>query len=123
MIGGRLSRLARDGLDMGLDAVRFDRVENLAGEEAYVLLLREACIGGSPNRAAVILNESGPQTQARLLHMDRSFWLQPLADAAPVTVNGIPVAPNTLVSLTPGMQIQFGHEVAMFDRLAQLHLD
>ena len=123
LIGGRLSRLARDGLDMGLDAVRFDRVENLAGEEAYVLLLREACIGGSPNRAAVILNESGPQTQARLLHMDRSFWLQPIADAAPVTVNGTPVAPNTLVSLTPGMQIQFGHEVAMFDRLAQLHLD
>lgn len=123
LIGGRVSRLSRDGLDLGLDSVRFDRLENLAGEEAYVLLLRETLIGGSPNRSGVVLKECGAPAQARVLHMDRSFWLQPLAEAGPVSVNGCPIMPNTLVSLTPGMQLQFGSETVRFDRVAQLYLD
>jgi hypothetical protein len=123
LIGGRLSRPARQALDVGLDAVRFDRTENLAGEEAYVLLLREALIGSSPSQSAVVLKDSNPQTQARLLHMDRSFWLERLPGSRPISVDETPLSLRTLTPLSPGMTIQFGSEVATFDRPAQLYLD
>ena len=123
LVGGRLSRLAREALDVQLDAIRFDRCENLAGEESYVLLLREALIGGSPNQSAILLKESGPQPQARLLHMDRSFWLESLPGAIPISLDGTLLSPRTLTPLSPGMQVQFGNELATFDRTAQLYLD
>jgi hypothetical protein len=123
LIGGHLSRLARSGLDLLLDAVKFDRIENLEGEESYVLLMRELLIGGSPNRCGLLLKESAPEPQAKLLHMDRSFWLEVLPDAADVQIDGEPIAPATLTHLVPGMTIQFGDETVRFDKPAQLYLD
>ena len=122
LVGGRLSRLARQALDVRLDAVRFDRTENLAGEEAYVLLLREVLIGGSPNQSGVVLQKSGIQAQARLLHMDRSFWLERIPGSGPIRVDDTALNPRALTPLSPGMRIQFGSEVATFDHPAQLHL-
>lgn len=123
LVGGRLSQLARTGLDLELAAIKFDRIENLEGEEAYVLLLREVFIGGAPNRAGVLLKESGPTTQARILHMNRSFWIEVLSDAGSVRLDGEQLKPGTLAPLAPGMTLQFGGETVRFDRPAQLYLD
>lgn len=123
LVGGRLSRIAREALDLRLNAIRFDRAENLAGEESYVVLLREVLIGGSPVQSAVVLKESGPQSRARLLHMDRSFWLEPLPGCGPISIDGQALSPRSLTPLIPGMQIQFGTEVVRFDRPSQLYLD
>lgn len=122
-VGGRLSRTARQALEVGIDAVRYDRRENLCGEECYVHLLREAIIGGSPAQSAILLKESGPQAQARLLHIDRSFWLEVLPGSKLIQIDGVAIADRSLVSLVPGMQLQFGSEVFRFDKPAQLHLD
>ncbi len=123
LIGGHLSRLARSGLDLSLNAIKFDRLKNLEGEESYALLLRELLIGGAPNRCAVQLKDSGPAAQAKLLHMDRTFWLEVLPGADRVQINDEPLAPAALVPLVPGMEIQFGTERARFDKPAQIHLD
>ena len=123
VIGGRLSRMAREALDVGLDAVRYNRVTNLTGEESYVHLLREALIGCSPSQAAIILHDNGPQVQARLLHLDRTFWIEPLQGSSEISVDGEVVPPGTLVALAPGMELRFGQEVLRFDRPSQLYLD
>ncbi|MCA8989798.1 MAG: FHA domain-containing protein, partial [Planctomycetaceae bacterium] len=54
VIGGRMSRLHREALNVGLDAVRYDRITSLSGEESYVHLFREALLGGSPAQSAII---------------------------------------------------------------------
>jgi hypothetical protein len=61
--------------------------------------------------------------QARLLHLDRTFWLEPLTGGLPVTVDNVVTPPRTLVPLTPGMGLQFGSEKVRFDHLSQLYLD
>ena len=121
--GGRLSRCARQALDVGIDAVRYDRTESLEGEECYVHLLREAMIGGSPAQSAIVLKESGPQAQARLLHIDRSFWLEVLPGTKLIQVDGMKISAGSLIPLVPGMLLQFGNEVLRFERPAQLYLD
>ena len=122
-VGGRLSRLARESLAQRFDALRIDRMENLAGEESYVVLAREALIGGSPNTAAIALSELDPKILARLLHLDRTFWIEPLASDPPIEVDGERVPVKKLVPLSPGMQIKLGDEIATFDRPSQLYLD
>ena len=124
MVGARsISRVARESLSLQLDAVRYDRVENLKDEESYVLLLREALIGGSPNQSAIVLNDHSVPVQARLLHLDRTFWIEPLSEANLPVINGNPVPVRSLTPLSPGMQIQLGDEIATFDRPSQLYLD
>ena len=49
LVAARLSQPARLGLESERNAARFDRPKNLAGEEAYLLLLRGSLIGGSSN--------------------------------------------------------------------------
>ena len=123
VIEGRLSRLHRDALDVGLDAARYDRVTSLPGEESYVHLFREALIGGSPAQSAIVLHDCGSQVQARLLHLDRTFWLEPLTGGVPVIVDGTLAPAQTLAPLAPGMELQFGSEQVRFDRPSQLYLD
>ncbi len=123
LVGGHLSRLARSGLDLALNAVKFDRIDNLDGQESYVQLLREVFIGGAPDQAGVLLKESGPAMQAKLLYMDRSFWIEVLPGAAAVKIDGEQLNPATLTPLCPGMTIQFGDETVRFDKPTQLHLD
>ena len=118
-----MSRLHRDALSVGLDAARYDRVTSLPGGETYVHLFRESLIGGSPAQSAIVLRENGPQIQARLLHMDRSFWLESLSGGEKITVDGRTIAPRTLVPLAPGMKLKFGNEQVQFDHASQLYLD
>ena len=123
LVGGRLSRSARQALDVGIDAVRYDRTESLAGEECYVHLLREAIIGNSPTQSSILLKESGPQAQAKLLYIDRSFWLEVLPCDRLIKIDGVRIAAGSLVPLVPGMQLQFGNEMLRFDKPAQLYLN
>lgn len=124
LVGARsISRLAREALSLQLDAVRYDRVENLNEEESYVLLLREALIGGSPNQAAIVLSDHSAPVQARILHLDRSFWIEPLGETSVASINGMALPVRSLTPLAPGMQIQIGDEIATFDRPTQLYLD
>ena len=122
-VGGRISRLAREALSQRLDAIRVDRVENLADEENYVVLAREALIGGSPNTAAITLSDGDPKVRARLLHLDRTFWLENLTSDHLIQVDGETIPLKTLVPLSPGMQIKFGGDTATFDRPSQFLLD
>ncbi|MFO0905762.1 MAG: hypothetical protein U0939_22330 [Pirellulales bacterium] len=123
IVGGRRSRLAREAVEVMLNAVRYDRAENLAGEESYVHLVREALIGGSRSQAAIVLHDGVPQPQARLLHMDESFWLEPLPGSQPISIDGVPADPRSLHPLSPGMQLVFDTESLRFDLPAQRYLD
>jgi hypothetical protein len=124
VLGGRLSRVAREGLAVKLNATRYDRLNNLAGEESYVHFFREALIGSSPSQCAVVLKESHhSQPQARLLHIDRTFWLERLPGAGPIKIDDEPLGIRQLCALSPGMKIVFGNETATFDRPRQLYLD
>lgn len=123
LVGGRLSRISREALDVRLNAVRFNRSDNLSGEETYVMLLREALIGGSQAQCAIVLKEGDARIQARLLHMDRSFWLEPLPGSGPISIDGKSLSPRSLTPLSPGMEILFGSEAVKFDRPLQLYLD
>jgi hypothetical protein len=86
-------------------------------------LLREALIGGSPAQSAIVLRESGPQAQARLWHIDRTFWLEPLPGDSTIRVDNEVVPPRHLLPLSPGMEIQFDRERTRFDHPTQLCLD
>lgn len=118
LVGGQLGHVWREALNAGLNAVRFDRVEN-STEESYVWLLREALIGGSRSQSAIVLNNGGPSAQARLLHIDHSFWLEPLSGGEPISVDGNAIRPPSLIQLSPGMEIRMGTETARFDRFSQ----
>jgi hypothetical protein len=121
--GGKLARMARMALDTGINAVRYDRLTSLPDEESYVHLLREVLIGGSPGKCGILLRESGSQPIARLLHIDRSFWLEPLPSYMEIAIDGTVLPPRALAPLSPGMEILFGRERLHFDRPAQLNLD
>jgi hypothetical protein len=121
--GGKLARVARLALDTGIDAVRYDRLTSLSGEESYVHLLREVLIGGSHGKCGILLRDSRPQPVARLLHIDRSFWLEPLPGGTAVTIDGTALPPRALTPLAPGMEMFFGEERVRFDRPSQLYLD
>ncbi len=71
----------------------------------------------------VLITTCGSQPQARLLHLDRSFWLEALPGGHSVCIDGTLLSPGTLAPLSPGMQVLFGTEVVRFDRPAQLDLD
>ncbi len=61
-----------------------------------MLLLRQALIGGSQSQSAIVLNAGGAKDQARLLHIDRLFWLEPLPAGAPIYVDDDPCPPRSL---------------------------
>ena len=121
-VGARVPRLTREAWQPQVDALRFDRVNNLSGEEAYVMLFREALIGGSSSRSGVILKYEASHAIARFLHIDRSFWLERLPGTTPVTVNDQQLPLHQLTPLSPGMSIAFGSEKATFQRPSQIHI-
>lgn len=123
LAGGRPSRTTRLALELGIDAIRFERRNNLAEQEAYIQLCREFLIGGSAARCGIVLQQCGSLPQARVRHMDRSFWLETLPLADPISIDGQRLTRPTLVPLSPGQQIVIGSEVIRFDHASQLYLD
>ncbi|MGZ0174381.1 MAG: hypothetical protein ACKVHE_33170 [Planctomycetales bacterium] len=121
-VGARMSRLQNDALETQIDALRFDRVDNLAGQEAYVMLFREALVGGSDSRSAILLKYEASHSVARIIHLDRTFWLERLPGKATVSVDGKELPPYQLTALNPGMSISFGVETATFESVSQVEL-
>ncbi len=122
LVGGRMSGLSRQSLAVGLNAIRFDRKDDLADRESYLLLTREVLIGSS-NECGIVLAKHVPRPLAALRYINSSFWLEPLPGIENVQVEEAVVKPKTMVPLTPGMRVQFGDEVATFDHPRQTHLD
>ena len=106
----------------GFDAVRLRRRENLV-EEEYVLLYCRGLIGNSPSSNPIHIDDQNisPET-ARLVYIDRSFWLQNLGPADRVKVDGQPIGPGELIPLSPGMELLFGETAVRFERFEQMHL-
>lgn len=106
----------------GFDAVRLRRRENLV-EEKYVLLYCRGLIGNSPSSNPIHIDDRNisPET-ARLVYIDRSFWLQNLGPADRVKVDGQPIGPGELIPLSPGMELLFGETAVRFERFEQMHL-
>jgi hypothetical protein len=121
-VGARMSRLQNDAIETQIDALRFDRVDNLTAREAYVMLFREALIGGSDTRSAILLKYEASHSVARLIHLDRTFWLERLPGKTTVCVDGEELHPCRLAALNPGMSISFGVETATFSTVSQLDL-
>lgn len=121
-VGECISRVWRLAHQTNINAVRLDRVENLAGAESYVLLYGEALIGSS--RAACPITVQGPHAEhpARILYIGRVFWLERLSDSSIVKVNDEDVPCRTLIPLKPGMALQFGEEEVVFNRSEQMFL-
>lgn len=122
-VGGRPSQLSRDSLSQGLDAIRFDRINNLRDEESYVLLLREALIGGDSNRCPITLRDHNTPDIAKIHFLDRRYWLEAICKEHPLIIDETPLAVNSLTPLLPGARIQFGSECATFNPPRQIHLD
>ena len=122
VLGGRLARTARVALDAQINAVRYERTNNLDGQETYVHLLREVLIGRSPAQSAVVLQHGGSLPQARLLHIDRSFWIERMPGSDSLSVDGKDLQPRAVTPLAPGATLEFSGESATFERSGQLHL-
>ncbi|WP_404304637.1 FHA domain-containing protein [Neorhodopirellula lusitana] len=122
-VGAHPSRLSRQAVEQKLDAVRFDRLNNLADDESYLWLFRETFVGGATNQCGIVIpNTSIPQL-ARLFYLDRSFWLEPLTDPSRIQVDGKLIEPGTWVPLEPGMRVSFGGWESTFALPGQLYLD
>jgi len=120
--GGKLSRSGRLAIQTGIDAIRLERRNNLAGRETYVQLYREVLIGGSSARCGIVLPACASGPQARLRHIDRGFWLETLPLSVPILVDGQLLNHPTLIPLSPGQEIVIGSEVLRFGHPSQLHL-
>ena len=106
----------------GIEAVRLQRRGNLE-EEQYVLMFRETLIGSSQSSCPICLDDrSLAPVAARLLWLDRSFWLENLGDAESVQVNGQSIDPGETIALQTGMRLRFGKTTVKFERARQMHL-
>jgi hypothetical protein len=121
--GGKLARITRMALETGINAIRYDRLTSLREEESYVQLFREVLLGGSPAKCGVLLRESGPQPLARLVHIDRMFWMESLPGSLDVSIDGEVLKARSMAPLVPGMEIQIGNEKLRFDHALHLYLD
>lgn len=106
-VGESVSRLLRLSHDSRIDAVRLQRVNNLADREEYVCLYRQALIGASHDRCAVTLSES-PAVAARIVYIGRTFWLESLCESDTVSVNDRPLKRLQLAALSVGSKIAVG---------------
>ena len=106
----------------GIEAVRLQRRGNLE-EEQYVLMFRQTLIGSSQSSCPICLDDrSLAPVAARLLWLDRSFWLQNLGDAKSVQVDGQSIEPGETIALQTGMRLRFGKTTVTFERARQMHL-
>ena len=106
----------------GIETVRLQRQGNLE-EEEYLLMYRQALIGSSQSSCPICLDDdSVAPVAARLLWLDRSFWLQNLGEADRVQIDGQSIEPGETVALQTGMRLRFGQTIVQFERAKQMHL-
>jgi hypothetical protein len=103
-----------------LDAIRIERENNLK-EEQYVVICQQATIGSSDSKCAIVV-PGIPKIAARLLYINRSFWLNKAAGDWEVSVDGHSLASNEMVPLSPEQEIDIDGIKMTFGAHAQLHL-
>jgi hypothetical protein len=103
-----------------LDAIRIERENNLK-EERYVIICQQARIGSSDSKCAIVV-QGLPTIAARLLYINRSFWLNKVAGDWEVSVDGHSLASNEMVPLFPDHEIDIDGIKMTFGAHAQLHL-
>jgi hypothetical protein len=106
----------------GIEAVRLQRLNNLADEE-YVALYRHATIGRSPKDHPIALRGLGhPSAEVRLLYAGRMFWIHS-AGRVPLAVDGRAIEGACLVPLAFGCELAIDGTRVVVGRMAQLLLD
>lgn len=119
-VGETVSRLLRLSHDSRIDAVRLQRVNNLADREEYVCLYRQALIGASHDRCAVTLSDSeSPAVAARIVYIGRTFWLESLCESDTVSMNDCPLKRLQLAPLSVGAKIAIGGTTFRFEMAEQ----
>jgi hypothetical protein len=108
------------GNTLRLDAIRIERENNLK-EEQYVVICQQAMIGSSDSKCAIVV-QGLPKIAARLLYINRSFWLNRLAGAWEVSVDGHSLASDEMVPLSPEHEIDIDGVKLTFGAHGQLYL-
>jgi len=103
-----------------LDAIRIERENNL-NEEQYVVICQQAMIGSSDSKCAIVV-QGIPKIAARLLYINRSFWLNRAAGDWDVSVDGHSLASNEMVPLSLDQEINIDGIKMTFGSHSQLHL-
>lgn len=103
-----------------LDAIRIERDNNL-NKEKYVVICQQANIGSSNTKCAIVVNGI-PKVAARLLYIDRGFWLNKITGNWDVSVDGHTLNNNEMVPLSPDYEIIIDGVKMTFERHNQLHL-
>jgi hypothetical protein len=114
-------QIHRDAIESGVDAIRLDRTNNLIGMENYVLLYRQATIGDS-NSSCIWVDSGLGYNVAKLLHLDRQFWIEKIAIDALLVVDGITLKCHEVQPLKVGSEIQIGEQRLLFTEWSQLYL-
>lgn len=87
---------------------RIDRLNNLAGEEAYILMIESVTIGSDPNNGIVLLDAGVSAFHARIFHKDGEFFIQAVGDDSSVVVNDSPLKQNEVCPLGKDMEFSIG---------------
>lgn len=87
---------------------RIDRLNNLAGEEAYILMIESVTIGSDPNNGIVLLDAGVSAFHARIFHKDGEFFIQAVGDDSSVVVNDSPLKQNEVCPLGKNMEFSIG---------------
>jgi hypothetical protein len=103
-----------------LDAIRIERDNNL-NEEQYIVICQQATIGSSDSKCAIVVKGT-PKIAARLLYINRTFWLNKAVGNWEVSVDGHSLANNEMVPLSPEQEIDIDGIKITFAAHAQLHL-
>ena len=106
----------------GIDAVRLRRTRNLAGQEQYIIIGRQAVIGYSEDAAIYIPDPRVHRSHARILYLSDGFWIENLSSPDHTIIDGQPVPRGELVPLSPGMQIELSGVRLRFEDFEQLHM-
>lgn len=105
------------------DSVRLRRTRNLANQEQYILVGRQAIIGYSKDAAIYIPGSRVQRTHAQILYFSDGYWIENLTNAEQTSVNGQPISAGELVPLSPGMQIELSGVRLRFSDFEQLHMN
>ncbi len=102
---------------LGLRSLLIERVDNLAGEERYVVVYRWAACGtGIDNE----IRGPGPdRRQLRVLRLGERLWVESQMDENNLVADGVPIAPGCVFPLSPGLQFAGGLQGSV-EEFAQL---
>ena len=90
-----------------VECLTLERMGDGPGSRLYMLLVRQASLGSSDD-AAIQINAPGVGALHALLYLqNESLWITQLGPD-PVAVDGVPLAPQTTVSLSLGSEVYLG---------------